>query len=878
MGTVYKATQLSMDRTIALKVLKQELSQNREFARGFLKEARVAGQLTHPALVQVHDFGEAGGVLYFSMEYIDGESVMARLKRDGKLEAEAAVDIAITVGEALAHAANHRVVHQDVKPHNIMVDKRGNVKLTDLGLATITGREKHGAKKQKGVMGTPHYMAPEQSKQGKIDPRTDLYALGCTIFHMLTGRVPFEGPNSLVILTKHVINERPDPREFDVTIPDDLADLVMEMMAIDMDERPAGPKDVVERLKAIKTSILKGEAEGEGKKKGAGVVRRRAMLKRPAARILPAKSGGPAIAVSEDYDGPEELTETATSREPREPVRSRRTRGRREQLRTVALFGLFLLVAWVTFRMIPSGGEGGNKGKRPYVPPTDNGASADPAAKTDAPPSKTLAAKSEPAGKTVAAKTEAADPPEGPAPIDPEALAELQKAMDARDRALVTGNFTGARQALTRYLSNRMTGPAAERARKELRDTETTIEETISQTLKEAQEAADKRNYRAAAYKCTKLLAADPGGRGAREAQALMNRIDTESEPRFGAVKLGADQALEKGRLDEALKALDKGLTDLGGTKWADQIAARQFQVVLAAQFLKRLEKLRGELAGAGKPPEVMVTDLKGKKVAARLKKVDGLALEVELGGTGFPHSFTKLEPNEIYDLIDTGMGLLKDHLGKANLFVVLGQEEFARKEAERAMKEPEQAEEAARMAARLSGVSNLHVYDFAKWQQVMDWDSPFGAWSTKNDQYVLESPEGGDSFLKTDAIGGPLEAKGARIGFEFTRPAVTSEGWFLALEYGTEQRNISVIFNAEGVALQANVNEMKSEKGAWKPGATRVELALDENDKVTLTVNGQPGPSLSAAGASALRGGIGFRIREATCAFDNIILRNVKE
>ncbi|MBE7465200.1 MAG: protein kinase [Planctomycetes bacterium] len=878
MGTVYKANQVSMDRMVALKVLKTELSENREFARGFLREARVAGQLTHPALVQVHDFGEGGGVLYFSMEYIDGESVNAKLKRDGKIEVEQALEIGIGVCEALVHAANHRVVHQDIKPHNIMLDKRGNVKLMDLGLATITGREKHGAKKQKGVMGTPHYMAPEQSQQGKIDPRTDLYAFGCTLFHMLTGRVPFEGPNTLVILTKHVIHERPDPRQIDVTIPDALAELILEMMSISMEDRPSGPKEVLEKLREIKAQVQSGEAKASGKKGGA-VVRKRAQFHKP----KPALKAAPAVvrterAEEEDDDYAEEdggREETAG----RATVRGQRPPEWHQHVRTAVLGTVLIFAVWFAFKLMPGDAEARPKGRRPSarILPNETQEPSPTPSPTPAPgPAVPTPVPGPQAAKTVdAAKTEEPVPvaPE----IDADALKELQKALEARDRALVTGNFAGARQALTRFLANRMGGEAADRARKELRDTEKTIEETIGQLLTDAEAAAQAKNYRAAAYKCTKLLAADPSGRGAREAKELLNRIDTEGEPRFNALKLASDQALDKGRLDEAIKVLSAGLTELGGTKWADQVSARQYQMVVANQFLKKLEQLRAERTAAGQPPSMKVTGLDGKKVNARVGKIDGLALQAELGGSSFPHSFTKLEPDEVYQLVE-GLGLEKDHLGKANLFVVLGQEDFARQEAERALKAGDQAEEAAKLAARLSGVSNLHVYDFAKWQHQLDWESPYGAWSTKNDQYVLESPEGGDTFLKADAIGGPFAGRGARISFEFSRPAVTNEGWFVAFEFGSEQRNVSLIFNAEGVTVQANVDEMKSERGNWKTGDTRVELAILGDNKVSVTINGEPGPALTAAGASELRGSLGFRIREASCAFDNIILRNVKE
>jgi pSer/pThr/pTyr-binding forkhead associated (FHA) protein/tetratricopeptide (TPR) repeat protein len=252
MGTVYKALQISMDREVALKVLSPELTQDREFVVGFLNEARTAGQLNHPNIIQVHDFGEYEGYYYFSMEMVKGDNVFDILKREGKIAPRRAMTMIRQLCEGLAHAHSNNVVHQDIKPQNMMVDPRGGketVKMADLGLAQVMGKSK--SHRSGMIMGTPHYMAPEQAKGKEVDGRTDIYSTGASLFHMLTGRVPYDGKNSIDTLTQHVKGDVPDPRKYDVSIPEGLALLVMKMMAKDQVDRPQKAEEIIKSIDEI---------------------------------------------------------------------------------------------------------------------------------------------------------------------------------------------------------------------------------------------------------------------------------------------------------------------------------------------------------------------------------------------------------------------------------------------------------------------------------------------------------------------------------------------------------------------------------------------------------------------------------------------------
>lgn len=252
MGKVYKARQIAMDRIVALKVLSEKVTEDESFVAAFKQEAKVAGQLNHNNVVSVHDFGRTDNGLYFlSMEFIDGENIEQILEKKGKLSAEQSVAVVSEVSKALNFAHEKEIVHSDIKPQNILVDSSGNVKVADLGLAKYLGKSSFDRKKDT-VMGTPYYMSPEQATKSRVDSRTDIYSLGATFFHMLTGRPPFDGETSLTILTKHVTEEVPSPRTYDITISTRIANLIQWMMEKDPDDRPADMAEVLAELQSIK--------------------------------------------------------------------------------------------------------------------------------------------------------------------------------------------------------------------------------------------------------------------------------------------------------------------------------------------------------------------------------------------------------------------------------------------------------------------------------------------------------------------------------------------------------------------------------------------------------------------------------------------------
>ena len=259
MGVVYKAKQISMDRVVALKVLNERYSNNAEFVDRFIREARAAGKLNHPNVIHVHDISRANGRHYFSMEFIDGPSVRELLKIEKRIEVNKALDIALQAAKALEFAHGNRIVHRDIKPDNLMLTREGIVKIADLGIAkTFEESGPSGSKEHRGVLGTPHYMAPEQALGKAIDHRVDIYSLGATFYHMITGHTPFSGSTAQEILKAHVQTSLPPIQDLNTTAPDPVCFIIERMMAKLPEKRYQNMSLLIEDIERVQSGNVKG--------------------------------------------------------------------------------------------------------------------------------------------------------------------------------------------------------------------------------------------------------------------------------------------------------------------------------------------------------------------------------------------------------------------------------------------------------------------------------------------------------------------------------------------------------------------------------------------------------------------------------------------
>jgi uncharacterized RDD family membrane protein YckC len=264
MGAVYRAWDASLQRTVALKVLLHDTPQMRQ---RFMREARAQARIKHPNVVPIHYVGEDGGIAFLVMDLVEGEALSGILRRDGPLNAARALEIADAIACALEAGVEHGIVHRDVKPSNVLVDRRGHVLLADFGLAKW--REPDGEEAAAGergggddptrsgvvtragaLVGTPAYAAPEQTRGDPVDARTDIYALGVTLYEALTGQPPFSAPTVTGLLAQHHEEVPLRPRVLVPNLPAATDALVLKMMAKRPEDRFASPQALREAIAA----------------------------------------------------------------------------------------------------------------------------------------------------------------------------------------------------------------------------------------------------------------------------------------------------------------------------------------------------------------------------------------------------------------------------------------------------------------------------------------------------------------------------------------------------------------------------------------------------------------------------------------------------
>ncbi|MHC4171918.1 MAG: serine/threonine protein kinase [Planctomycetota bacterium] len=253
MAVVYSARQLSLNRLVAIKVLPKRFHENPEYIERFYKEGQAAGKLNHPNIVQAIDVGEAGGYHYFVMEYVEGKTISDDLTAGSVFAEGEALEITIQVARALAHAHACGLIHRDIKPKNIMINKNGTVKLADMGLARETTDIETAQSEAGKAYGTPYYIAPEQIR-GKIDidGRADIYGLGATFYHMVTGRVPFMADDSSEVMRKHLREKLIPPDHINTSLSAGVSEVIEIMMAKHKENRYKNVEELLTDLEALR--------------------------------------------------------------------------------------------------------------------------------------------------------------------------------------------------------------------------------------------------------------------------------------------------------------------------------------------------------------------------------------------------------------------------------------------------------------------------------------------------------------------------------------------------------------------------------------------------------------------------------------------------
>ncbi len=249
MADVYRAEDQVLGRTVALKILHKQFASDEGFLERFRREARAAAKLTHPNIVSIYDVGEEGGVHFIVMEYVHGMTLKKLIQKDAPLSTEKVVHIAMQIAKAMEFAHDHEIIHRDIKPQNVIITDDGEIKVTDFGIAragATSTMTRTGA-----VMGTAHYISPEQAQGSIVGPTTDIYSLGVVMYEMATGELPFRGENPVSVALKHINDTPMPPRSVFGDIPPSMEAVIIKCMAKNPNERYRSAEAVRDDLKRV---------------------------------------------------------------------------------------------------------------------------------------------------------------------------------------------------------------------------------------------------------------------------------------------------------------------------------------------------------------------------------------------------------------------------------------------------------------------------------------------------------------------------------------------------------------------------------------------------------------------------------------------------
>ncbi|MDQ3308084.1 MAG: protein kinase, partial [Actinomycetota bacterium] len=259
MATVYEATDLRLDRLVAIKVMPDALADNEEFTQRFVREARAAARLAHPNVVAVYDQGDDHGTLFLAMEYVAGRLTLRDVVRDeAPLPTTRALAVFEEILKAIAAAHESGVIHRDVKPENVLIDPRGRVKVADFGLARAISSTTTATATGGVLMGTVAYLAPELVTEGRSDARSDVYALGVLLYELLTGAKPHHGDSPIQVAYKHVHEDVPPPSRLVDGVPPYLDAFVARATSRERDLRPADAHVMLQQLKRVRHAVDHG--------------------------------------------------------------------------------------------------------------------------------------------------------------------------------------------------------------------------------------------------------------------------------------------------------------------------------------------------------------------------------------------------------------------------------------------------------------------------------------------------------------------------------------------------------------------------------------------------------------------------------------------
>lgn len=595
MGVVYKARQVSMDRTVALKILARKYATDPQFIERFVKEARAAGQFSHENIVTAVDVGFVEPYHYFAMEYVEGRTLRSLLAERGALGEAEATKYTLHIAKALEHALTKKIIHRDVKPENVIVTPHGTAKLLDMGLACAVGAEEEGseeeeaekAKQPRKAAGTPHYISPEAARgQEDLDTRADIYSLGCSYFQLLTNATPFEGTDGRTIMARHVAEDVPDPRTKKSDLSPAASRIVARMCARNRDDRYATPTELIEDLQAFLDGKPMPHAGGgvsgkTGKLRGAHTTGPRAPIgpkgtTGPRAPVQPRSTTGPASPVI--------VGDRTGALSPTGPADAG-SKAAEAKKNNAVIWAVGGVAAALLLGLVLLGGGGSDNSK--HTAKTSN--TTTPAAE------KTVPAQTQPeSGPEDTHKVDVRSP--GPNPRDERARLALESVV-----AQIKGqpqNFAAHQQALQKAVQQARGTPSADAAAEAWTALEKAWTEAMAAALKDPQAQADaalKAGNFAAASDAVKDDAVAPELR----AFAWKQQLEEARKPVREAAEARGAKLLEEARAKAGEKSEPGYLTAIELAKQAQTLPAGF--APSAREAARELKKWEGELAALKK-------------------------------------------------------------------------------------------------------------------------------------------------------------------------------------------------------------------------------------------------------------------------------------
>ncbi|WP_062105119.1 Stk1 family PASTA domain-containing Ser/Thr kinase [Bacillus niameyensis] len=333
MANVYLAHDMILDRDVAIKTLRLDYVNEDEFIRRFQREAQSATSLTHENIVSIYDVGEENDIYYIVMEYVDGMTLKQYIQNYHPIPIEKTIDIMKQLTSAVAHAHQNHIVHRDIKPQNILIDHRGNVMITDFGIAMALSAT--SITQTNSVLGSVHYLSPEQARGGMATKKSDIYSLGIVMFELLTGRLPFSGESAISIALKHLQSDTPSPKRWDPSIPQSVENIVLKATAKD----PFIRYESAEEMQSDLETALDPNRVNEGK----FVIPE----DNDATKAIP-------IITSENYPGTDDHTITHQKEAPvsKQEKQAPKKKKRKKWPWIVGILGLFFILALVFFMIV----------------------------------------------------------------------------------------------------------------------------------------------------------------------------------------------------------------------------------------------------------------------------------------------------------------------------------------------------------------------------------------------------------------------------------------------------------------------------------------------------------------------------------------------